>query len=248
MTRFYLGTHVPNWLNKVDVPLFVSRRTLCKGKNWKPATCRWALDSGGFSELTMFGRWTVSPRAYVAEVRRWSEQIGGLDWAAIQDWMCEPVVLAKTGKDVLEHQERTINSYDTLVTLDRKLPWTPVIQGWVMSDYLRHIEMYAARGVDLRQFPVVGIGSVCRRQSTDEIATIIRRISGMGIKLHGFGVKRGGLQKTPGLLKSADSLAWSFGARRKPPIPGHTHKNCANCMEYALKWRADLLRDCEGLE
>lgn len=117
-----------------------------------------------------------------------------------------------------------------------------------MSDYLRHIEMYAAYGLDLRRLPVVGIGSVCRRQSTDEIADIIKTIAGMGIKIHGFGVKRGGLLKAPGLLASADSLAWSFGARHKPPLPGHTHKNCANCMEYALKWRLELLSACSELE
>ena len=42
-------------------------------------------------------------------------------------------------------------------------------------------------------------------------------------------------------LASADSLAWSYDARRRPPLPGHTHKNCANCQPYALTWRTRVL-------
>jgi len=40
---------------------------------------------------------------------------------------------------------------------------------------------------------------------------------------------------------SADSMAWSLQARLLPPTPGHTHKSCANCLEFALDWRSDLL-------
>mgnify|MGYP000181470407 CR=1 FL=1 len=51
-------------------------------------------------------------------------------------------------------------------------------------------------------------------------------------------------------LASADSLAWSFAARREPPLPGHDepgpgrragHKHCNNCPEFALAWRDQLL-------
>ncbi len=43
-------------------------------------------------------------------------------------------------------------------------------------------------------------------------------------------------------LTSADSMAWSVDARRKPPLPGCTrHKNCANCPRYALRWRRQVL-------
>ncbi|MGH3287369.1 MAG: DUF7221 family queuine tRNA-ribosyltransferase-like protein [Streptosporangiaceae bacterium] len=30
-------------------------------------------------------------------------------------------------------------------------------------------------------------------------------------------------------------------ARNCGPLPGHTHKNCASCMTYALAWREELL-------
>lgn len=44
-------------------------------------------------------------------------------------------------------------------------------------------------------------------------------------------------------LTSADSLAWSRDARLLgEPLPGCTrHKNCANCLRYALRWRTSVL-------
>jgi hypothetical protein len=43
-------------------------------------------------------------------------------------------------------------------------------------------------------------------------------------------------------LASADSMAWSYAARREPRLPGRTgHPNCANCLRYAASWRAGML-------
>ncbi|HYU84194.1 MAG TPA: hypothetical protein VEK80_05265, partial [Kribbellaceae bacterium] len=51
-----------------------------------------------------------------------------------------------------------------------------------------------------------------------------------------------GLARYGDLLTSADSMAWSIDARRKPHLPGCTgHKNCANCLRYALRWRGRVL-------
>ena len=67
VTRFYLGTHEPSWLRRLnDVPLFISHRRLQRLVNLYPATTGWALDSGGFTELSMHGRWTTTPAAYTA--------------------------------------------------------------------------------------------------------------------------------------------------------------------------------------
>ena len=90
------------------------------------------------------------------------------------------------------------------------------------------------------RLPVVGLGSVCRRQHMGSIHRLITVMSG-GLKLHGFGFKTQGLRAAHHRLASADSLAWSFDARKSAPMPGHTHKNCANCLEYALAWRSRLL-------
>jgi hypothetical protein len=104
--------------------------------------------------------------------------------------------------------------------------------------------LYAAHGVDLTVAPLVGVGSVCRRQDTREAADILTALHTLGVRrLHGFGFKTGGLLAHGHLLASADSLAWSYAARRRPPRPECVgrHRNCANCPRYALAWRDRLL-------
>jgi hypothetical protein len=239
---FFLGTHRPQWLGRTCVPLFVSRRTLSESKP-PIATAPWALDSGGFSELSMFGRWETSAKQYVDEVRRWQEDVGRLEWAAIQDWMCEPFILAKTGETVSEHQRRTTHSYLQLKQMAPEIPWAPVLQGWHPDDYIAHKEEYErCIPMPLKTHRVVGIGSVCRRQNTKEAMEILRPLAAMGLRLHGFGFKVTGLwQGAASILWSADSLAWSRAARYEPPLPGCTHKTCANCIKFALRWREKVL-------
>lgn len=215
--KFYLGTHEPVWLSRSHVPLFVSAvrlRLKCKRKLPK-ARVPWALDSGGFSVIRGPEGYPQSAEEYAEEVRRWSREIGMMDWAAIQDWMCEGVKLAKTGYTVAEHQRRTVQSYLDLRKLAPELPWVPVLQGFTRDEYLDCANLYADAGVDLAALPTVGVGSVCRRQDTGEAEAIIRELAGRGLRLHGFGFKLGGLERCRDALVSADSLAWSDGARRK---------------------------------
>lgn len=114
MEVFYLGTHQPSWLAELDVPLFVSHRRLANRRRLPRARVGWALDSGGFTELSMYGQWRTSPEEYVAAVRRHDAEVGKLSWAAPQDWMCEPFILAKTGRTVADHQARTIDNFKRL--------------------------------------------------------------------------------------------------------------------------------------
>lgn len=242
---FYLGVHRPAWLRSAEVPLFVSVRQLAPYKTLPRAAARWALDSGGFTELNAFGRWMRSPAQYATEAKRFADDVGRLDWAAVQDWMVEPSVLKKTGLNVREHQRRTIENYEDLLSLSPEFPWAPVLQGWTADDYLRHRDDYIDRGHALTLLPIVGIGSVCRRQQMAEITQVIARFHSDGIKLHAFGFKATGL-KTGGSarLASSDSMAWSFHARKNPgDAINHLqkHANCANCLEYALLWRQRLL-------
>jgi len=202
------------------------------------------MDSGGFSELSLYGRWVTPPEVYAEEVYRWGSTVGMLDWAAIQDWMCEPFLVSKTGLSVVEHQRRTIQSWHDLQRIAPELPWIPIVQGWGEGDYWAHVEMWLAEGVDLRDFGTVGIGSVCRREGTLEAVDIIAGLSRYGISLHGFGLKTTGLARLGKILKSADSLAWSF-AGRKRPLPDCTHKNCSNCIRFAKAWHEQVLRRCE---
>lgn len=235
--RFYLGTHRPYWLWKLDIPLFVSRRTVQSIPRRTPGTAPWALDSGGFTELSMNGRWTITAQQYAQQIED-VRPIGNLSWAAPQDWMCEPWIVAKTGLTVYEHQRRTVENYLELVDLGA--PVIPVLQGWTLDDYEQCATLYADAGVNLAACHTVGLGSVCRRQATDEIGAIAQWGHDRGYKLHGFGVKSGGLKKYGHLLASADSLAWSYTGRYHPD-PECAKKTCANCLHYALKWRTKVL-------
>lgn len=243
VVRFFLGTHRPNWLWQDNMPeLFVSHRTLQPYRTLQPARTDWALDSGGFTELSMHGGWQTTQADYIAAVRRYAQDIGRMQWAAPQDWMCEPWLTTKTGLTVLEHQRRTIKSVIGLRDEAPELPWVPVLQGWDIDDYQRHVEMYGDAGIDLRAEPTVGLGSVCRRQATSEIGQIVEMLDATGLRLHGFGVKMSGVQAYGLLLKSADSLAWSFGGRKQRVCPeSPKRKNCGNCLHHALSWRQQVI-------
>lgn len=247
---FYLGTHETSWLRRFDVPLFVSRRRLGKLKRHLPrALTRWALDSGGFSELDHPPHdWTMTAAQYAATVRRYRDEIGLMDWAAPMDRMCEPPILAKTGRTVAQQQMLTLTNYLDLRTVTPDLPFIPVLQGWERDDYLRHVDLYERHGIDLAAEPVVGLGTVCRRSDTKAAYMIVRALAPLGLRLHGFGVKKTGLRVYGHWLTSADSLAWSDNARWNPDqrMDGCTHKTCANCPRKALSWRSELLTSLAG--
>lgn len=250
MTTFYLGTHQPHWLGLVGVPLFISRRRLGRRKTFPRAKAPWALDSGGFSELSLYGTWRTSAAQYASEVRCFRDRIGRLQWAAAQDWMCEPQLCALTFPGLPHrlavewHQALTVANFAQLRSLAPDLPFVPVLQGWTEREYLDHVEHYDRAGFDLRAEPLVGLGSVCRRQHTGMVERLVARLSRGGIRLHGFGFKIQGLRRVAGLLVSADSGAWGVAARRSPPLPECVgkHKNCANCHHYALMWRERVLK------
>lgn len=239
--KFYLGTHQVCWLARMTVPLFVSRRRLAPRKHLPRAIGTWSLDSGGFTELSTYGRWTIGASAYVTEVRRYRDEIGGMEWAAPQDWMCEPWICQKTGLSIAEHQRRTVDNYLELKALAPDLPFIPVLQGWQPADYLACWEMYERAGVLLRNLRLVGLGSVCRRSKEKEGAAIVAALADQGLRLHGFGFKLSGLRLCGERLASADSLAWSYNARRNPPLDGCAHKSCANCPKWAVEWRQRVL-------
>lgn len=238
--KFYLGTHEPSWLGYLGVPLFVSHRRLMRQKKYPRATTSWCLDSGGFSELSLYGEWRTSAIDYVKATRRYQAEIGNLEWAAIQDYMCEPFMIGKTGLSITEHIQRTIQSWVELTQMAPELPWMPVLQGYSVGDYLACLEGYRAQGYMGIKF---GIGSVCRRQDTNEIDEVFRRLSQEGLSMHGFGVKTLGLRRYGQYLESSDSMAWSMDARRLGySWCGQTHMNCANCAEYALMWRERIVK------
>lgn len=243
---FFLGTHEVSWLRRAGVPLFVSRVRLEKMRTWPRAIAPWAMDSGGYSALSKPPhRWPITVPQYADQIGRAAEEIGMLEWAAPMDSMCEPHVLAGTGRTVEYHQHETVERYLELIDLVG-VPVPPVLQGFTLADYWRCVDFYAVAGVDLFSLPLVGLGTVCRRQATTEIGNLVRSLAAAGLPLHGFGVKLDGLAAYGRLLESADSMAWSLGARMAGPQEGCPHGkdgtgSCGNCIRYALEWRAKVV-------
>lgn len=91
--RFWLGVHMAAWLERTDVGVMLSHRTLARRKRMPRAAGEWVLDSGGYTELHLNGQWTVEPEAYAAAIDRYAAECGALVWAAPQDWLCLPPLL-----------------------------------------------------------------------------------------------------------------------------------------------------------
>lgn len=248
--KFYLGIHKPNWLlnNNLVCNTFLSYRQLCKYKKLSPVLSNWGLDSGGFSELSINGFWSISESQYVTDVKRFMKEIGNLDFVSPQDWMCEPYILKKTGKNVKEHIYLTIKSYLNLMNKD--IPVIPVIQGFTTDEYTYCIDQYYQHNINL-DGKMVAVGSVCRRQSTKEAVDIFSKIRSLLKKsiIHGFGIKTKGIPLLKNLINSSDSMAWSFNARKNPALEMcKSHKNCANCIIFAEKWLERLKNKFTFLE
>lgn len=193
---------------------FISVNTVRGRKKPVPGK-HWILDSGAFRELEQYGAYRHDPADYAGEVNRLARINPGLSIAVTQDWMCEPFILEKTGLDIAEHQRRTIERYDALLLLI-DIYLMPVLQGYTLQDYLSHIEQYGER---LRGGMHVGVGSICKRNTNMwGIEAILAGIKTRrpDLKLHGFGIKTSALFSgvVRDCLHSADSMAWSFAARK----------------------------------
>jgi len=243
---FYLGINNVDWLwsKNEHIPFFVSDRRLKRYKKLKPANFIWALDSGGFTELHKYGKWITTPKEYAERTKFYSASLGKMQFAAIQDWMCEASARKKTKKSVNFHQKKTIENWFKLNDLAPKIPWLPVLQGQTPKDYIRHLEDYRDQGVQSTFF---GLGSVCRRANSQEIVDLVEELTiNHNILLHGFGVKSKALLKINRYLKSSDSMAWSVNAayeKVKPKYKTCNHKACSSCYSYAKWWYRKNLKN-----
>lgn len=174
----------------------------------------WMMDSGAFTEISTHGDYRTPVDRYAREIDRWAT-CGNLVAAVAQDWMCEPFIVNRTGLTVEQHQRRTIERYDALMTLQPPAYIMPVLQGYRPDEYLTHLEQYGER---LAPGAWVGVGSVCKRNAKPgAVASVLWAIHERrpDLRLHGFGVKLTALQSQDvlRLLWSADSMAWSYAAR-----------------------------------
>lgn len=176
----------------------------------------WIMDSGAFTEISTHGRYRQSSAEYAKAARRWVGN-GNLLAIVAQDYMCEPFILKKTGLTVADHHRLTIERYDELLAESLPVHVMPTLQGFDPADYVRHIELYGDR---LKAGMWVGVGSVCKRNGSPiDVINVLSAIKMVrpDLRLHGFGLKRSALAH-PGvraLLYSADSMAWSFAARKQ---------------------------------
>lgn len=213
--NFFVGLHQPSDAAHFE-RAFVSVNRLRTRQKLLGAR-EWIMDSGAFTEIAQHGRYRSSVEDYAAEINRWAAKDGGLVAAVAQDWMCEPWIVKKTGLSVTEHQRLTVERYDALLPLVRGVYVMPVLQGYTVSDYISHLRQYGQR---LKPDAYVGVGSVCKRNvNVGEIEDILASIKRVrpDLRLHGFGLKSTALQSAlvRDLLHSADSMAWSFAARRQ---------------------------------
>lgn len=232
--QFYVGLHQPHdarhfWSCCISVNRLRGRRSRVVCPNV-------LIDSGAFTELDGHGAYRSTPAVYAAELRRLVDNgIVRAKAAVAQDYMCEPRMLARTGLSIAEHQRLTVERYDALMDAGPPCTILPVIQGYATEDYLRCIDLYGQR---LKYGAWVGVGSVCKRNANpQDIANVLLAVAAArpDLKLHGFGVKLTafGHKDVRRLLYSADSMAWSFAARREG--------RDANSWLEAYKYSAKLL-------
>ena len=95
----------------------------------------------------------------------------------------------------------------------------------------------------------VGVGSVCKRNSRvgvieDVLAAILRERP--DLRLHGFGLKLTALQSATvrRMLHSADSMAWSWAARRE----GRNANDPAEAHAFAARVAVPPMQHTLGLE
>lgn len=212
--RFFTGLHQPADAQHFDAAFISVNRLRDRKGPFKVGD--WIMDSGAFTEISTHGRYRHSVAEYAAQIRRWKSN-GNLLAAAAQDYMCEPFITKRTGMSVLQHQQLTVERYDALVAEQTGVHILAVIQGYAPEDYQRHLAMYGDR---LGQGQWVGVGSVCKRNGDpNAVAAVLLAIKKArpDLRLHGFGLKTTALANplVRSLLHTADSMAWSFAARKQ---------------------------------
>lgn len=211
---FFIGLHQPSDAKHFE-RAFISVNRLRTRKSAIPAR-EWILDSGGFTTIATHGAYPDPVSVYADHIRHLKSS-GTLLAAVSQDYMCEPSMLAKTGLTVADHQRLTIERYDELLACQTGVYIMPVLQGYAPAEYVTHVRAYGDR---LALGAWVGCGSVCKRNSDPgaiEDVLIAIKSARPDLRLHGFGLKLTALQSgfVRALLFSADSMAWSFSARRQ---------------------------------
>lgn len=211
--RFFTGLHQPSDAKHFEAA-FISVKRI-RNRKGPFAVGDWIMDSGAFSEVSQHGGYRESVEEYAKQIMRWKSN-GNLLAAVSQDYMCEPWILERTGLTVRDHQRLTVERYDALLRCETGCYILPVLQGYSPDDYVEHIRMYGER---LTPGMWTGVGSICKRNgSPRKILEVLMaiKLERPDLRLHGFGLKKTSLDNVTirALLETADSMAWSFAARK----------------------------------
>ena len=174
------------------------------------------LDSGGFVAAVRYNGWEWTVPQYMA-------LCAAAPWTrfASMDWCVEPEV-AHDRDAVWDRISGTVRLNRDCLREARHLGiadrFMPVIQGWQVDDYLRCIDLM----FDLDPFPVVGVGSMCRRQvegPTGILQVVHELDQALGdsrVKLHLFGLKSQGMAEVRAHPRvfGFDSQAYGVTARQ----------------------------------
>jgi hypothetical protein len=185
------------------------------------------LDSAGFVAASRYRgfAWTVDQYLDLGAAYPWR-------WFASMDLCVEPEI-ARNRDLVMDRISGTVDLNRACIRgarergiLDRLMP---VLQGWMPEDYVRCLE----RMPDLSGFPIVGVGSMCRRHLhgpqgiLQVIETLDRELRGTSIRLHLFGLKGVGaaeLRQHP-RVATVDSQAYGTKARVEAREAGMSKTN-----------------------
>jgi hypothetical protein len=213
---FYPGLHQPSDAKHFERGCVSINRLQTRRQ---PLKCPHVLiDSGAFTEISRHGKYRYAVADYAMQLHRLHSQgVVEIDAAVAQDYMCEQFILEKTGLTIADHQRLTIERYDELRGYNLPFHIMPVLQGYDPADYARHIHMYGKR---LCFGLWVGVGSVCKRNAKPaQVYAVLAAIRNErpDLRLHGFGIKKTALADASvrSMLATADSMAWSFAARRQ---------------------------------
>ena len=191
---------------------------------WEGFETRWmhliashpvALDSAGFVSAAHYRGFPWSTEDCL-DVAAYAPFL----WFASQDWCVEPEI-ARDECAVLDRISGTVRLNIAYLNCARRRGvgdrFVPVIQGWRPEHYERCVE----RMPFVRDFPLVGVGSMCRRHvdGPDGILQVFDRLDdifwGADVRLHLFGLKSQGIAhaSTRPRVASCDSQAYGVAAR-----------------------------------
>lgn len=216
--------------------------------------CGGAPDTFTDGDLAETGDYVSSDEEYIQYVQETTDSHNDL-WT-LRDYPCESDVLETHNRSVVDHQQMTIDRHRDLLDLAQRenIKQQPVcvLQGSTTAEYIDHIDQHRDQGT-LTDY--VGIGSVCARDSVEEIADIIHSVGGElpdRCKIHGFGVKLPVLENSRILdvLDSADSCAYDYGLMMEAIYGRGSYNWKTICSEY-LEFKENvgqLLKDYQNTE